>query len=90
MTHAEYRICIGQFLGLSEDCDLQDLHFCTLFASSLFCMMTWTYLGGSGEPLIIRIPLSASTVFIFYGYDQLSILSGSLMEAANIDSSRES
>lgn len=79
-----------QFLGLSEDCDLQESHFCALFASSLFCVMAWIYLGGSGELLIIRISLSASTVFIFYGYDQVSILSGSLMEAENIDSSRES
>lgn len=35
--------------------------------------MARKYLGGSGDGLTVWITLAASTVLIFYGYDQVSI-----------------
>jgi hypothetical protein len=34
--------------------------------------MARKYLGGSGESLTVWISIAASTVLIFYGYDQVS------------------
>lgn len=36
--------------------------------------MAQRYLGGSGESLTVWISLAASTVLIFYGYDQASMM----------------
>jgi hypothetical protein len=33
------------------------------------------YLGGSGNALTVWISLAASTVLVFYGYDQVSLFS---------------
>ena len=35
--------------------------------------MTRHYLGGSGNALTLWISIAASTVLIFYGYDQASV-----------------
>jgi len=37
--------------------------------------MARKYLGGSGNPLTIWISVAASTVLVFYGYDQVSLIS---------------
>lgn len=36
--------------------------------------MARTYLGGSGQALTIWISVAASTVLVFYGYDQVCTL----------------
>lgn len=35
--------------------------------------MARKYMGGSGERLTIWISIAASTVLVFYGYDQVSL-----------------
>ena len=36
--------------------------------------MARTYLGGSGHLLTVWISVAASTVLVFYGYDQVSVV----------------
>lgn len=48
-----------------------------------FRTMARKYLGGSGEALTVWISIAASTVLVFYGYDQVSILPGFLEEEKN-------
>lgn len=47
--------------------------------------MARKYLGGSGEALTVWISIAASTVLVFYGYDQVSVLPGLLEKNQSAD-----
>jgi hypothetical protein len=50
----------------------QSLLHCIIDALNHTHTMARKYLGGSGESLTVWISIAASTVLVFYGYDQVS------------------